>query len=799
MSTHSSAPRLRVSTPDQAIDFDTDFIVGRDEACDLVIRHPDVSRRHLEIRQSGETWYVLDAGSTNGSFVAGRRIALEPVIAALDIAVGGLQGVPIRVEPIPAVLPAQGRADGLRDDKPPRTNPRRGAGLERSPAGWLPAAQAPPGHFEHGHTVIPEHSRSSTLTIGRTANNDIVLDDPLVSRRHATLHRGRAATLTDLGSFNGTFVNGSRIHGSVRLNSGDQVSFGSQTFVWDSEQLSAKVTRNDLTLFVQDVSVTVKGGKRLLDSVNFALEPSSLTAVIGPSGAGKSTLLGSLTGLRPANHGTVIWQGHDLYSHYAQLRYQVGLVPQQDILHPQLTVRQGLEYAARLRLPPDTTPAERSRRIDTVISQMQLERQAGNRIGTQLSGGQRKRVSIATELLTAPPLLFLDEPTSGLDPGLDREVMHLLRRLSDEGRVVMVVTHSVLALDVCDNVLVLAPGGRVAYFGPPQGVLTYFGCQDYPEVFRLLDQPELVKRLPERRTGALPTGSIHVDAGPPAPPPQQSVLRQLGTLVERNLAVTASDKLLLALLIGMPLILAVLGRVVPGDAGLSIQETKTAAGLFNGAEASQRLTILIVAAALMGVSITIRELVKERPIFRREYAVGLSPGVYFLSKVLVLGAAAFCQGVLVTFLATIGLPGPDDSGVLGMGWFEIALAVGLLTFTMAVVGLTVSALVTSSEQTMPALVGLVMVQLVLSGALVKVAGRDVLEQIAWTAPARWAFAAAAASVDWNKSLESIPDSTIDELFKHTARQYAFDLSMMGILCVLTLLVGLALTIRSARE
>ena len=135
-----------------------------------------------------------------------------------------------------------------------------------------------------------------------------------------------------------------------------------------------------------------------------------------------------------------------------------------------------------------------------MADQLQLTARLDNRIGTQLSGGQKKRVSIATELLTAPPLLFLDEPTSGLDPGLDLEVMKQLRGLADGGRVVMVVTHSVLALDVCDDVMVMAPGGRIAYFGPPSGVLAHFGCASYPEVFDLLDDPGPVAADP--RTGA---------------------------------------------------------------------------------------------------------------------------------------------------------------------------------------------------------------------------------------------------------------------------------------------------------
>jgi ABC-type multidrug transport system ATPase subunit len=530
------------------------------------------------------------------------------------------------------------------------------------------------------------------------------------------------------------------------------------------------------------------------------LEPSSLTAVIGPSGAGKSTLLGALTGLRPATHGRVIWQGHDLYAHYDQLRFQIGLVPQQDIQHPQLKVKQALGYAAELRLPPDTTAQERMVRVQTVAQQLQLGERLDNRIGTQLSGGQRKRVSIATELLTAPPLLFLDEPTSGLDPGLDLEVMRQLRSLADDGRVVMVVTHSVLALDVCDNVMVLAPGGRIAYFGPPAGVLQHFGCSNYPEVFDLLDEPDLWRRIPVPAR-SVDTSQLAAVAAPVPAPPRQSFARQLTTLIRRNTSVVMADRLLLAMLVLLPLILGGLSRLVPGDRGLSLDEAARRVQapdggftmVFNSEEARQRLIVLIVAACLMGTAMTIRELVGERPIFRREYAVGLSPSVYFLSKVVVLGTAAFLQGMLVTWIATVGLPGPDGD----LGTLRVALVIGALSFTMAVIGLCLSALVTSTEQTMPALVGVIMIQLVLSGALFPIAGRPLLEQLAWLAPSRWAYAAIASTMGLVRAKKGSEDE--DWIALAGADHYLMDMVMLGLLCALAFVIGLVLVRRSASQ
>lgn len=245
---------------------------------------------------------------------------------------------------------------------------------------------------------------------------------------------------------------------------------------------------------------------------------------MGPSGAGKSTLLNALTGQRPADRGAVLYDGRDLYRDYAELRQRIGLVPQDDILHAQLTVRRALAYAAELRFPQDTAKAERQARVDEVIRELGLEQRAGLPIHS-LSGGQRKRVSVALELLTKPSLLFLDEPTSGLDPGMDRSVMHMLRGLADDGRTVIVVTHSVLSLDVCDRLLVLAPGGKVAYFGPPEDALAYFGYEQWPEAFEAFERDQdrdwagsTGARRSRSGTSTAPAHSP-IRSGPARPPP----------------------------------------------------------------------------------------------------------------------------------------------------------------------------------------------------------------------------------------------------------------------------------------
>ena len=266
------------------------------------------------------------------------------------------------------------------------------------------------------------------------------------------------------------------------LGPNDIVGVGHSTFRLVGDRLEEFVDTGEVSFSARHLTVTVDGGKQILKDVSFGVPEKSLIAVIGPSGSGKSTLLKALTGYRPANQGDVLYDNRNLYKQFAELRQRIGLVPQDDILHKELTVKKALKYAAKLRFPADTTTAEREARIDEVLRELKLDIHKEKKV-TSLSGGQRKRVSVALELLTKPSLIFLDEPTSGLDPGMDRDVMQLLRGLADDGRTVLVVTHSVAELAICDKLLVMAPGGSVAYFGPPEEALNFFGYDTWADVF----------------------------------------------------------------------------------------------------------------------------------------------------------------------------------------------------------------------------------------------------------------------------------------------------------------------------
>ncbi|MBA4860790.1 FHA domain-containing protein [Streptomyces sp. PSKA54] len=760
-----------------------DYHVGRDPSSDIVLDDARVSWHHAVLRAEAGSWTIEDTGSTNGTYTEGRR-----VLRVQGVGPGSVIRFGNPADGPRAVLVGR-ETPGSEGDGPAGASAEATAvhepvhEPERPSAVLAPAAT---GTFREPTMVLSLPAR--TVRIGRADDNDLVIDDLVVSRRHAELrvHHDGTYEIVDLGSHNGTFLNGQPVD-HAQVSQGDIVGIGHSAFCLIGDQLQEYVDTGEVSLNVQDLTVSVDGGSQtLLDGVSFPVGEKSLIAVVGPSGAGKSTLLNALTGLRPADHGTVLYDGRDLYRDYAELRQRIGLVPQDDIMHTQLTVRRALGYAAELRFPQDTAPAERWERVDEVIRELGLGERAGQPIHS-LSGGQRKRVSVALELLTKPSLLFLDEPTSGLDPGMDRSVMHMLRGLADHGHTVIVVTHSVLSLDVCDRLLVLAPGGKIAYYGPPRDTLRFFGFRQWPEAFEAFENDRGRDWAAEYRRSAFQLTYIgdstsqpraQLAAGAPAvgaPPKAQSWGAQLRTLVRRYSAVLSADRIFLAIMIALPFVMGAMARALGGSR-------------LTSATAINALLILCVGAVLTGAANAVRELVKERVIYQRERAVGLSRSAYLMSKVVVLGAVTVLQAVVLTLVALFGvdLNAPRDQGVLMPPLLEITVAVALLAFTSMMLGLMVSALVRKEEVTMPLLVLLAIVQVVFCGLLLEVDGVPGLEQLAWLMPSRWAVGAMAGTVGL---AEIVPgDLTKDPLFDHTAEAWLLN---MGMLVVLAALFGFA--------
>src|SRR5581483_9966741 len=290
----------------------------------------------------------------------------------------------------------------------------------------------------------------------------------------------------DLESYNGTYVNGHRVE-RVVLQEHDVVMVGSHSYRLSGGWLEEEVDTGEIAFAASGLRVRLSTGQLLVDDVEFSLDARTMLGIVGPSGAGKSTLVKALAGLVVATEGDVLYDHRSLYANYDALRRRIGYVPQDDIVHRDLTVRRALEYAADLRFPPDVERAERRRRVEEVMAELDLSHRESVRIG-RLSGGQRKRVNVALELLAKPSLLFLDEATSGLDPHYERSLMELCRQLADGGRTVVVVTHTMQSLRLCDRLLILSRDGQMAYFGPPQLAAAYFDRDDLADVFRTLSE-----------------------------------------------------------------------------------------------------------------------------------------------------------------------------------------------------------------------------------------------------------------------------------------------------------------------
>ncbi|MEU7277999.1 FHA domain-containing protein [Streptomyces sp. NPDC045431] len=839
------------------LDASRSYTLGRDPQGDLAVDDARVSWRHATIRWDGRSWLIEDHGSTNGTYVQGQRIQQMEIGPGSAVHLGNATDGPRLNFTGAAAYNAQGaasQAPQVSQGQPPQQPhqaPQQGwpqqhqapaaapqnqgwqqqphqqphqshvphqqqagphgggaaapAGPAQQYASKVPAqggggaAGAPPVHGgDRSPTTFHQVALGRVMRIGRALENDLVVSDLQVSRHHAEFHAtpdGRFE-IRDLGSHNGTYVNGQPLpkSGSALIGPNDTVGVGHSTFRVVGDRLEEFVDTGEISFSARHLTVTVDGGKQILKDVSFGVPEKSLVAVIGPSGSGKSTLLKALTGYRPANQGDVLYDNRNLYKQFAELRQRIGLVPQDDILHKELTVRTALKYAAKLRFPADTTEQEREARIDEVLRELKLDIHKTKKI-TALSGGQRKRVSVALELLTKPSLIFLDEPTSGLDPGMDRDVMQLLRGLADDGRTVLVVTHSVAELALCDKLLVMAPGGSVAYFGPPEEALNFFGYETWADVFSAFEnyrdydwagrwKGSQHYQMYAADLDAVAPQSVQM---PPAqamrPPKPQGWGAQLWTLIRRYLSVIASDKGFMALMVILPAVLGVVSTLISSNYGLRPSPRGP-----NGSAATI-LLILAVGACFAGAANSVRELIKERVIYERERATGLSRSAYLMSKVIVLGLITIVQGAIIGGIG-FGMREVPDEGLLfgsSLVRLELSLPIMALGFTSMMFGLIISSLVKTAEKTMPLLVMFAIIQVVFTGCLFTLHGQVGVNEFSYLMPSRWAVAAAGTTAQLNVLFPNQDDPTdTDPLWDHEIGMWFVD---MGALLALGALCG----------
>lgn len=581
----------------------------------------------------------------------------------------------------------------------------------------------------------------SELLIGRSTACDLTIADPLVSRRHARLViTAGVGHIEDLGSDNGTFVNGERIT-SAAVTDGDLIEMGKAQFILSEGRLQQHVAHG-LPLQADGLTVTVGGGLRILSDVSFTLPAGSMTAVIGPSGSGKSTLLNALTGRRPADEGRVLLGGRDLYASDEGLGRRIGFVPQDDPVHLTLYVKHALMAAAQLRLPADASKGEITANVEQVAAELGLTERLDTRIQA-LSGGQRKRVSVGYELVGAPQALILDEPTSGLDPGMERDLMANLRQLADKGTTSIVVTHSVQSVELCDLVLVLAPGGRLAFIGPPDKVANHFKCPDLASVFTLLGTRQQAEWELEfaRTTSYLKFGAPApaTASAPSTPLPARSFAHDFRVMLVRYVRALVGDKRRLILLLAQaPVLGALLAVVLFRDAFSPLPNQG----------ARQYLLATVLAMTLLGGFNAVREIVQDRDVFRRELAAGVSAFAFVLARWVVLSVITVVHAVVLHAVASLRQRDPLGEGVLiGWGHLEFLLALSAIGVGSVGVGLLISASASDSARALTALVMLIIPMLFLSGMVVPTSGQAGIEQATYLNPVQWGGSAGAVTID----------------------------------------------------
>jgi len=600
------------------------------------------------------------------------------------------------------------------------------------------------------------------IQIGRDPSNDVVIASPNVSRFHAQVERvGQRYRVEDLRSSNGTFVNGERIEGSVWLKPDDTIRIGQHRLVMGKNQIVKYDDSNGLRVDAINLNKWVRKDLNILQNISVSFKPKEFIVVVGQSGGGKSTFVDAVAGYRPATPPSrVLVNDIDIYSHFDAVRNDIGFVPQKDIIHMELTVYQALDYAAQLRMPADTTAAERHNRVMEVLADLDLTHRKDVQI-SGLSGGQQKRVSIGVELITKPGLFFLDEPTSGLDPGTETALMQLMRRLADQGRTIILITHATKNVMLADKVIFLARGGYLAWFGPPDEALAYFdqyrserdrraGKIEFDEIYAILDDqskgkaeewanryrqskayldyvamPLKDKMAPERAPTVRDPGKTYQKS---ANTKQVSSLRQFFILSARNIKILTRDKFALGLMLATAPLVSLL------DVVLSLVMGRNPFSFNDGDMAQVLITtfLLTIYGIMVGGISQMREIVKEADIYKRERLVNLKILPYVMSKIWVAALLAFYQAAAYTIVHYLAFDMPGGA----LEFVQIYITMVLATLAGMMLGLFASALAPNASSAPLLVIMLMLPQIVLAGALIPVPGF-----ISAPISARWAFEA----------------------------------------------------------
>lgn len=647
---------------------------------ELALAIPSLSRKHAQVFFDEGVLYVADSGSKNGTFINGRKIQPhEPVrVSSSDlIFFGGNNELQLVFNP---------------DDFDSKTV----GGNTTDISGLL--------------------EKKSKIIIGRSSSCDLTLAHPTISKQHASIERKSdgSVILKDLNSTNGTYVNGRRVSGSIKVSNSDKILIGRFLVTLDGV---ATDLSNQISVRANRIIKQYPNGYQGLKECSFEIPSNSLLAIMGPSGCGKSTLLKALCGDSPATSGSVELFGLNLNENYGFLKTQIGYVPQDDIVHKELTVEQTLHYAAKLRLPKDTSDDFITKKIDQVLSGLSIDKSIRNNKVSAISGGQRKRVSIAVEMLTDPMVLFLDEPTSPLDPQTIKGFIESLRNLAESsGTTVIMVTHKPGDLEFMDSVMFMAEGGYLTYFDRVENHLNYFSVDKTWKVYSNLEKSNAqtwVDKFKREHSGE-PTNSGSPDVRKFG---NVNFVYQYWWLTRRYLNIKLNDRLNSMIMVGQAPIIAALVCLIFSNVTQAVP------------------FLMAISAIWFGANNAAREIVSEQAIFKRErmFNQGILP--YIFSKITVLGVFAFIQSLLFTLIVSMVYSGGDQV----VSWNDPMMTLGwmfYLSVTASLMGLLLSAVVDTAEKVMTIVPIALIPQIMLAGVVAGI-NNKLVEFLSYFTLSRW--------------------------------------------------------------
>lgn len=548
-------------------------------------------------------------------------------------------------------------------------------------------------------------------SIGRAENCDIKLRNVAVSRLHAGVRCVNGEYYVfDNKSTNGVFVNGIKIYKPVKLTDKDIFTILNTTFIFSGNQLFYKVNPEGIAMNIKNLNKVVpskEGKKTILDKVSLGIGANEFVAIIGGSGAGKTTLMTAMSGFDSDITGEVYCNGINLRENFQTLKNVIGFVPQQDIIYENITLKKMLYYTAKLKMPEDTSKAEINARIQDVLKMVELLDHQDTYI-RRLSGGQKKRASIAVELLANPGLFFLDEPTSGLDPGTEEHLMHTLSKLAKEQeKTVIMVTHTTNNLHLCDKVIIMGYGGRLCYCGAPSGIKDFFKTDNIVKVYDMITADTKGWEARFKMSGINRVDETIVNSEKEIKPKKVNNFNQLSVLIRRYVTLIKNDMERLAMIFIQPVLIGLLLALVAEK------------GVFDKMFETRSIMFALMSAGIwMGLFNTIQEIYKERVILKREYMANLKLPLYMLSKYVVQALIAIIQSVIMVavFVALKGAP-KCDGVIFGSSTFELMVTIFVTIYVSAGFGLLISAISKNGDRAMSIAPFVLIIQLLFSGIL----------------------------------------------------------------------------------